>query len=98
MCSNMYPSILPRIKPTLYDNVMMLPAVSRRDEGTFDGANIIGRLPATPLLSPRAAVKKKDMASPEITGLSRGAQQSRSNGMSSVLSPDISVNCLRDHA
>ena len=74
----------------------MFPAVSLRDEGTFEGASIIGKLPATPLLSPRAPVKKKDMASPEITGRSLGVQQRSRRGISKVLNPLIMVSCLLD--
>lgn len=76
----------------------MFPAVSLSDAGTFDGANIIGRLPATPLLKPRAAVKKNDIASPDITGLSLGAQHINSNGMRSVRRLDMRVNWRRDQA
>lgn len=98
IASNMYANMEPRMSPTLYDRVIMLPAVSRSDEGTFEGASIIGKLPAIPLLTPNAAVKKKDMGSPDITGRARGVQQSRSRGMRRVLRPDMSVSWRLDQA
>lgn len=77
---------------------MMLPAISFKGAATFNGANSIGRLPARPFDTPKAAVKKKAGNSPEIVGFLRGATQSRSSGMRTARRQDITISCRRDQA
>lgn len=68
MDSNTYPTKEPAVSPMLYDNVIMLPVTSFSVADTLSGASIIGKLPAKPLVIPRAAVKMNADASPAITG------------------------------
>lgn len=93
--SNMYPIIEPAVRPTLYDNVIMLPVTSFSVAGTLAGASIIGKLPAKPFVTPSAALNTNADASPAITGCARGAQHSNSNGISPVRIPDKSISCRR---
>lgn len=74
----------------------MLPVTSRNVADTLSGASIIGKLPASPLVTPRAAVNTNADASPAITGWSRGEQHNNISGTNSALKPDISISCLRD--
>lgn len=73
----------------------MLPVTSLRVAGTLAGASIMGRDPASPLVTPRAELKTKAAASPAITGLCRGAQHSRSNGIRQVRMPDRRISWRR---
>lgn len=68
MDSKTYPTNEPAVSPMLYESVIMLPVTSLSVAETLSGANIIGKLPAKPLVIPRAAVKTKADASPAITG------------------------------
>lgn len=93
--SKTYPMREPAVRPTLYDRVIMLPVTSLRVAGTLAGASIMGSDPARPLVTPRAVLNTKAAASPAMTGLCRGAQQSRSNGIRQVRMPDKRISCRR---
>lgn len=58
----------PAVRPTLYDNVIILPVTSFRVAGTLAGANIIGKLPDNPFVIPSAALNTKAAASPAMIG------------------------------
>lgn len=93
--SNIYPIIEPAVSPTLYDSVIIFPVTSFKVAGTLAGANIIGKLPARPLVTPSAALNTNADASPAITGCVRGAQHNSSNGISPVRMPDNRINWRR---
>jgi hypothetical protein len=75
---------------------MMFPVISFKGAATFKGASSIGRLPARPFDTPRAAVKMKAGSSPEIVGFFRGATQRRSRGIKRARSVDMRISCRRD--
>lgn len=70
----------------------MFPVASLSVAGTFDGANIIGKLPAKPFVMPSAAVKMKAGVSPLMIGCDRGVQHSNSNGISEIRIVDNRIN------
>lgn len=74
----------------------MLPVTSFNVAGTFAGANIIGKLPAKPLVMPNAALNMNAGVSPAIIGWDRGAQQSNNNGTNAIRIVDNRINCRRD--
>lgn len=94
--SKMKPINDPAVRPTLYDRVIIFPAASLSVAGTFAGANIIGRLPAKPLVIPKAAVKMNAGVSPAIIGCERGAQHNNSNGTSAIRIVDSKMSWRRD--
>ena len=81
----------------MYEIVMMFPVISLEGAATFEGASNIGKLPASPLETPKAAVKKKAGSSPEIVGFFLGATHNRSKGINKARSVDIRISCRRDH-
>lgn len=82
----------PAVSPILYESVIILPVASFKVAGTFDGANIMGKEPAKPLVMPNAAVKMKAGVSPAMTGPDRGAQHSNSRGINAMRIVDSKIN------
>lgn len=90
--SNTYPINDPAVRPTLYESVIMFPVASLSVAGTFDGANIIGKLPAKPFVIPSAAVKMNAGVSPAIIGCDLGAQHSSRSGTNEIRIVDSKIN------
>lgn len=94
--SNTYPTIDPTVSPVMYEMVMIFPVISFKGVETFWDAIIIGKLPASPLDTPRAVVKINAGSSPPIVGFLRGATHSNNRGINSARSVDIKTNCRLD--
>lgn len=98
MFSKTYPTSEPAVSPVIYEIVIIFPVISFCGAATFNGAKSIGKLPARPFDTPKAAVKTKAGNSPEMVGFLRGATQSRSSGISRARSDDMRMSCRLDHA
>lgn len=98
MFSKTYPTREPAVRPVMYEIVIMFPAISFKGAETFDGASSIGKLPASPLETPSAAVKKNAGNSPETVGFLRGATHKSRSGISKARKVDMRTSCRLDQA
>lgn len=76
----------------LYESVIIFPVASFSVAGTLDGANIIGNEPASPFVTPNAAVNINAGVSPAIIGCALGVQHSNSIGIIAMRIVDMRIN------